>query len=209
MSRLTQYLFGGVLCASALSAMPLHAADGPVSPDYEETVVVYRNTQSFFEIPGWPDDHYRAVADIHIHTYPARGEVKVDKREEAFIFYPDVDLCAAADEFVYTVKYGDWMETYRIKIEIVCDAPTIIAQFSPEGNVGDYQAFTILGVQNFPDNSLAIFDKAGRLILREEDYENTWTGLLPDGTYAKPDDEFLYVFDDGNGNLYSGYLKIH
>ena len=180
----------------------------PVSPDKEETVVVYRNKQSFFEIPGWPDDELLAVADVHIHQYPARGEVRVDLAQQSFVFYPDVDLCSAEDEFIYSVKYGDWMETFRIKVEIMCDAPTIIAQFSSDQRSSEYTAFTILGVQNFPNNSLAIFDRTGKPIFRKDNYSNDWKGELSDGLFAKPEDEFLYVFDDGNGNLYSGYVRV-
>ena len=187
----------------------LRADASPEHPDKEETVVVYRNTQSFFTIPGWPDDLLTAVADVHIHEYPARGEVRLALDESSFIYYPDIDICAADDAFVYTIKYGDWMETFRIKLEIICDAPTIIAQFAPQSRSGEsFRTFTILGVQNFPDNTLAIFDRAGKPIFRKDDYDNTWDGLLPDGSYAKPEDEFLYVFDDGLGNLYSGYLRI-
>ena len=191
-----------IALAPTLAATPLH-------PDKEETVIVYRNKQSFFEIPGWPDDHITATPDIHIHQHPARGEVRIDLAERSFIFYPDVDLCSAADEFIYTVKYGDWMESFRVKVEIMCDAPTIIAQFSSRARDGEYDAFTILGVQNFPTNTLAIFDRAGNPVFRQADYRNTWKGQLPDGTFAKPEDQFLYVFDDGNGNLYSGYLKVN
>lgn len=180
----------------------------PKNPDREETVIVYRNTQSFFEILGWPDDELYAMADIHIHQYPARGEVKVDLQDQNFIFYPDMDLCAADDEFIYTIKYGDWMESFRIKLEIVCDAPTIMASFSLDGKSSDYKSFTILGVQNFPDNSLSIFDRQGRVVLKQDDYRNTWDGLLPDGSYAKPEDEYLYVFNDGSGNLFSGYIRV-
>lgn len=197
-----------VLTLIGVLAFGLIATASPKNPDKEETVIVYRNTQSFFDIAGWPDDHIGALADVHIHEYPSRGEIKINLMDEGFIFYPDLDLCAANDEFIYTVKYGDWMETYRIKLEIVCDAPTIIAQFSPKATNGEYTSFTILGVQSFPGNTLAIFDKAGRPIFKEADYKNTWEGRLPDGTYARTEDEYLYVFDDGNGNLYSGYIRV-
>ncbi len=199
-----------IATALALSTWlaPAGAFASPKNPDREETVLVYRNTQAFFDIAGWPDDGLYTHADVHIHDYPARGEVKVDVVNKSFVFYPDVDLCAAGDEFVYTIKYGDWMETYRMVIEIVCDAPTIMASFSPSGSAGDYRSFTIIGVQSFPDNSLSVFDRSGKPVFSAKDYENTWEGLLPDGTYAKPDEEFLYVFDDGQGNLYSGYVKV-
>ncbi len=196
-------------CTYSAAAAGLGAAHSPLQPDQEETVVVYRNKQSYFDIAGWPDDELTAEADIHIHQYPARGEVRVDLKQHSFVFYPDVDLCAAADEFIYSVKYGDWMETFRIKVEIMCDAPTIIAQFSVGKSANDYAAFTILGVQNFPNNSLAIFDRAGSPIFRKDNYQNDWSGKLPDGKFAKPEDEYLYVFDDGNGNLYSGYVRVN
>ena len=181
----------------------------PKNPDHTEEIVVYQNTQSYFDILGWPDDNLGEEPIIHIHEYPARGEVKVDMVGESFIFYPDVDLCSANDEFVYSVVYADWMETYRIEVEIVCDAPTIIASFSPTGENGLERTFTVMGIQNFPKNSLSVFDRAGNPVFQQDEYQNTWDGRLPDGTYAKKEDEFLYVFDDGNGNLYSGYLKVN
>ena len=196
------------LTLALATGLAASATATPKNPDHEERVIVYRNTQSFFNIPGWPDDGLYAVADVHIHQYPARGEVKVDLADQSFIFYPDVDLCAADDEFVYTIKYGDWMESFRIKLEIVCDAPTIIAAFTRDPASADYKSFTILGVQNFPQNTLSIFDRQGRPVLKESSYRNTWDGLLPDGSYAKPEDEYLYVFDDGTGNLYSGYIRV-
>ena len=204
-----------LLCLTLTGALALvtrdAAAETPRDPDHEETVVVYRNKQSLFDIAGWPDDELGARADVHIHEHPARGEVRVDLYEQAFVFYPDVDLCSATDEFVYTVKYGDWMETYRIKVEIMCDAPTIIAQFAlvDDGTGNDYNAFTILGIKAFPNNSLAVFDRSGNPVFRTDNYDNDWRGLLPDGRFAKKEDEFLYVFDDGNGNLYSGYLRVN
>lgn len=205
--QLLAYVVVGLALISS-SEVP---AATPRDPDKEETVVIYRNKQSLFDIAGWPDDGIHARADVHIHQYPARGEVRVNLPERAFVFYPDVDLCSASDEFVYSVKYGDWMETYRIKVEIMCDAPTIIAQFAVEddGTGNDYDAFTILGISAFPNNSLAVFDRSGNPIFRTESYDNDWRGLLPDGSYAKKEDEFLYVFDDGNGNLYSGYVRVN
>lgn len=180
----------------------------PKNPDREETVIVYQNKQSFFDIAGWPDDGLYARADVHIHEYPAKGEVKVDLKNRSFIFYPDLDLCAAEDEFIYTIKYADWMETFRIKVEIICNAPTIIASFSLDPKSKQYKAFTILGVQNFPNNKLSVFDRKGNPVFSQDNYRNTWKGQMPDGTLAKPEDDFLYVFNDGNGNLYSGYIKV-
>ena len=79
--------------------------------------------------------------------------------------------------------------------------------FSPNGDdVND--GFQILGVENFPDNELCIFNRWGNQVLNVKGYTNddpwfgTWNGRdLPDGTY-------FYVFDNGAGQQYSGYVQI-
>jgi len=100
------------------------------------------------------------------------------------------------------------MTTYPRKLEMCCDAPTHIARFSRNATNGKYPSFAILAVKNCPGNTVAVFDKAGRPIFKEVYYKSTWEGRVPDGTYAKTEDEYLYVFDDGNGNLYSGYIRV-
>lgn len=60
--------------------------------------------------------------------------------------------------------------------------------FSPNGD-GDNDNFVVLGIENFPDNDLQIFNRWGNLVYSAENYHNTWNGTnkndepLPEGTY--------------------------
>ncbi len=77
-------------------------------------------------------------------------------------------------------------------IEIIVGAP------SNEINVNPVKAFApdniedafwrVLSIENYPDNTLSIFDERGSLVFREQGYNNTWDGTfegspLPEGVY--------------------------
>ena len=83
--------------------------------------------------------------------------------------------------------------------------------FSPNGdNVNDY--FEIKGLEEYPDNSIIIFNRWGNKVFAAEPYDNNWGGTnsfgvsfggedLPEGTYfyllkLTPDDEPIkgYVY---------------
>ena len=63
------------------------------------------------------------------------------------------------------------------------------------------------GVNDFPSNSLSVFTRWGTRVFYEEGYGNDWKGnwegeRLPQGTY-------FYVFEDGEGETFSGYVQIN
>ena len=77
--------------------------------------------------------------------------------------------------------------------------------FSPDID-SELQTFTILGVENFPDNNLSIFDKWGQEVYSVEEYENDWDGTV-DGAMVELG-TYYYIFTDGKGKTYSGYVNI-
>lgn len=70
------------------------------------------------------------------------------------------------------------------------------------------QPFVIENIENYPDNELFIFDKQGNLVYHTEYYDNKWEGKKEDGTEVVEDEMFYYIFDDGRGNLLSGYIQV-
>ena len=69
--------------------------------------------------------------------------------------------------------------------------------------------FTIHGVENFPNNFLYVFDNAGEEILHKDSYTNDWNGSLDTTSFLEKSRMYYYVFNDGGGNYYSGYLQIN
>lgn len=77
--------------------------------------------------------------------------------------------------------------------------------FTPNGD-GENDIFYIGNLEKYPDNSLKIYNRYGKLIFSATNYENNWDGKylgedIPTGTYA-------YIFDDGKGNKYKGTVTI-
>ena len=111
------------------------------------------------------------------------------------------DLC----EGEYCVEVTD-ANGCKFEVCTIVDGPDDIivpGGISPNGdNVND--AFEIVGLDAYPDNSLKIFNRWGNIVFDQEDYKNSdpWVGegsngnILPDGTYFVvlliPDADFEY-----------------
>lgn len=82
----------------------------------------------------------------------------------------------------------------------------VFNQFSPNGD-GVNDVLQINDVQNYPNNTLEIFDRYGNQVFSVSRYDNTWTGegtngQLPKGTY-------FYVMNLGDGSeAKKGWIQI-
>ena len=83
--------------------------------------------------------------------------------------------------------------------------------FSPNGD-GFNDRFVILGLENFPENELMIFNRQGVEIIHRLNYGNDWDGrpesgsilggVLPEGTY-------YYIFKFGELNIRKGTIYLN
>ena len=122
-------------------------------------------------------------------------------------YIPNVDFCGSIDSFEYVLNTSTGSDTAWVYVDVQCDELIIFSGFSPNGDgVNDH--FAILGVENFPNNEVSVFNRWGNRVFLKKGYTNadgwsgTWEGKhLPDGTY-------FYVINDGEGKQYSGYVQI-
>jgi gliding motility-associated-like protein len=103
----------------------------------------------------------------------------------------------------------DWREIIGTELEI----PT---GFSPNGDgVNDF--FEIVGIGNYPDNKVTIFNRWGNLVYEAAGYDNgsvRWngenTGNLSVGSGPVPEGTYFYVIDLGDGSaVLSGYVFLN
>ena len=83
--------------------------------------------------------------------------------------------------------------------------------FSPNGD-GYNDRFVILGLENYPDNELMVFNRQGVEVFHRVNYENDWDGrpesgnvlggILPEGTY-------YYIFKFGDINIRKGTIYLN
>ncbi|RMA58850.1 Ig-like domain-containing protein [Ulvibacter antarcticus] len=79
---------------------------------------------------------------------------------------------------------------------------TVYNQFSPNGD-GVNDQFVINCIENWPDNSLKVFNRYGSLIYEKNSYDNSWSGHANvDNTKGKdeilPSDTYFYVLEMGD-----------
>ncbi len=77
---------------------------------------------------------------------------------------------------------------------------------TPNGD-GKNDFWVIAHIEDFPNNNVKIFDRAGRLIYSKNGYRNEWDGYL-DGKVLN-EDGYIYVLDLGNGQaLLRGVISV-
>ena len=126
------------------------------------------------------------------------------------IYTSDGIECDVVDSFMYVICTINGCDTALITISLECEPIeggelTFSNGFSPNGDDVN-QFFEIQGAETYPNNSLSIFNRWGNEVFRTDNYQNDWGGTfngarLMNGTY-------FYVFNDGAGNMYTGYVYI-
>ncbi|GLU42665.1 hypothetical protein Musp01_02890 [Muricauda sp. NBRC 101325] len=86
------------------------------------------------------------------------------------------------------------------------DIGTICTIFSPNGD-GINDTLTLVGHEQFPNNTFEVFDRYGNSVYQKKGYDSSWDGTgkngdLPKGTY-------FYILDLGDGSdVVKGWIQI-
>ncbi len=174
----------------------------PVAVDDDTTTVI--NTPVIIDVVA-NDTINGSLTVLVILDEPLYGSAFVNS-DQNVEYVPSPETCDVVDSFTYIIGNSIGFDTATVTVEILCDSLTIYSGFSPNGD-GVNDTFTILGLSNFPDNELMVFNRWGNRVFEATNYQNNWDGKwegkdLPDGTY-------FYVLDLGTGEKLSGYVQIH
>ncbi|MBO9674216.1 MAG: gliding motility-associated C-terminal domain-containing protein [Sphingobacteriaceae bacterium] len=77
---------------------------------------------------------------------------------------------------------------------------------TPNGD-GKNDIFAIEGLENYPENTIRIYDRAGRLIYSAKDYKNDWNGML-NGKQLFEDTYYYIISLDKNKTVVKGFVSI-
>ncbi len=117
----------------------------------------------------------------------------------------------AAGVYTFTIKdAGSATATIPVTItQPVFDVTTIKAMnnFTPNGD-GVNDKWEVENVTLFPEHTLTVFDRGGRLLLKEKNYKNDWEGTvngsaLSNGTYY-----YAITFDTAEIGIKKGFITI-
>ena len=152
------------------------------------------------------------VLGFGIEIYPSFGEVKVNE-DQTVTYIPFDNVCEEMDYFYYYVEDEEGPKLVEVTIDILCEPLTILNGFYGEAQIEEEEigpnSFTILGVENFPDNSLYVFSDAGEEVYYTQGYSNDWKGRVKGSKGIDPDRIYYYVFNDGLGGTYCGYVQMN
>ncbi len=170
-----------------------------------DTDTILENQTVLLNVMG-NDDFEGTIDTLYIVEQSDNGTVIVTAANE-IIYTPTPEYCnmVSPDEFRYAICNEGGCDTTTVNVYIACDELEVKNAFSPN-NDGINDSFVIEGVEGFPNNELLIFNRWGNMIYKMSGYDNSWIGTfdgkdIPDGTY-------FYLFDEGNGNIRSGYIQI-
>ncbi|MEZ5057702.1 MAG: SdrD B-like domain-containing protein [Saprospiraceae bacterium] len=121
-----------------------------------------------------------------------------------FTYIPPFNFCGE-ETFIYELCNENGCDTAIVYLDVECNSLQVMTGFSPNGDqINDY--FTILGIENHPNNELLIFNRWGNLVYETESYKNDWDGTF-NGT-ALPDGTYYYIFKYDEAQQLSGYLEM-
>jgi gliding motility-associated-like protein len=87
--------------------------------------------------------------------------------------------------FTYRVRdaYGYYTNVASVTLNANITGLTIPNLFTPNGD-GNNDAFEIIGLNQYPQNTLQIINRWGNEVFHADGYQNNWTGEgLNEGTY--------------------------
>ncbi|MGH2643197.1 MAG: gliding motility-associated C-terminal domain-containing protein, partial [Chitinophagaceae bacterium] len=92
-------------------------------------------------------------------------------------------------------------------IQLMTDKSLIVNNIvSPNGD-GKNDTWFIKNITSFPNNEVMIYDRAGRMIFHQKNYDNQWNGIL-NGTPLR-EGTYYYIFIVNNGGqVFKGFIEL-
>ena len=142
------------------------------------------------------------ITSLAISTEP-RGTARVDPRNRIHYDAP-TDWCGS-DSLRYIACTASGCGEATLRIQVSCEKLIVFTGFSPNGD-GLNDHFTVLGLENHPENKLLVFNEYGHEVFSSTGYANDWAGLshgspLSSGTY-------YYVLTVKDYAMLSGYVQL-
>jgi len=105
----------------------------------------------------------------------------------------------------------DSIEDIRLVPAEEPDEIFIPESFSPNGD-GYNDRFVILGIENYSDNELMVFNRQGISVYYRANYQNNWDGTPEEGRIRGgelPEGTYYYIFRYGQNGIRKGYVYIN
>ncbi|GEM_PF-5285595 len=128
-----------------------------------------------------PDGIPFELNSIEIVTYPAHGTPIINSN--GTVTYKPNSGFTGTDVFTYRIKDQNGNYTNVATVTVKVTGFRIPNVFTPNGD-GKNDTFVIVGVKDYNNAELIVFNRWGNEVFRDVNYQNTWDGgNLNEGTY--------------------------
>jgi len=147
------------------------------------------------------DDHDSILVVLDDYEVSIGEVLLID--ESYFIYNAPEDWCGLATiSYIISDEHGK-KDSALINIYVNCPEDLFIPEgISPDGD-GSNDTFEIIGLWQYPDNKLTVFNRWGHEVFDMEGYDNSWDGTSTDkltlGSSPLPRGTYFYLLDLGNG----------
>ena len=152
------------------------------------------------------------ILGFGIEIHPSYGEVTINE-DKSVTYKPFENICEEMDYFFYYVEDDEGPKLVEVTIDILCEPLTIMNGFYSDVEEEEAESkpstFTIIGAENFPSNSLYVFNDTGEEVYYTQGYSNEWDGKNEESNEIELDRIYYYVFNDGLGGTYCGYVQMN
>lgn len=191
-----------------ISFSTLHA--GTIVGVADDAFVIKNNSLVFDVLEN--DKINGEVLGFGIEIHPTYGEVTINE-DKSVTYKPFEDVCEEMDYFFYYIEDEEGPKLVEVTVDILCEPLTIMNGFYGEVDEQEKDikptTFTIIGAENFPSNSLYVFNDTGEEVYYTQGYSNEWDGKDEDSQTIEQDRIYYYVFNDGLGSTYCGYVQMN
>ncbi|MEJ2883491.1 MBG domain-containing protein [Pedobacter sp. GR22-6] len=100
------------------------------------------------------------------------------------------------------------VSTESFTVNVAADYEVVLATniMTPNGD-GKNDKWIVENIDMYPNNSVKIFDRAGRVLYSKKSYDNSWDAMLNGSPLAEG--TYFYILDFGNGSrVKKGYITI-
>ncbi|MDO8366467.1 MAG: gliding motility-associated C-terminal domain-containing protein [Saprospiraceae bacterium] len=160
------------------------------------------------DIVGGITGNLAGLSNVEFLSTPSLGGFSYNPSNGTVLYTPDQGKCGV-DSFRYRITDGMGQQSSAtIQVTISCDKILVFKGISPNDD-GRNDFWHIIGIEQFPDNTVQVFNRWGNQVFEQKGYTNTgawngqWNGKdLPDGTY------FYFIDLGGSAEKLSGWLEI-
>ena len=170
----------------------------------DDVIRIRKDERALYSITA-NDTFQGALNSIRLVTAASRGLAAVDA-DGVLSYVPTQGACGFVDTLTYEICQGVLCDRALVTIHVRCALVEAFTGFSPNGD-GVNEHFTFVGIEDFPNNTLRVYNRWGNEVLVAPSYNNTWEGdwlgkALPDGTY-------FWLLEIDNEEPLSGFVQIN